>query len=51
MIVLRNNNSDPAVSRTKLTNVGSENMFKDLIAGHARELVNNQGNVFYFLMN
>lgn len=28
--------------RTKLANVSSENMFKDLIAGHARELVNNQ---------
>lgn len=28
--------------RTKLTNVTSENMFKDLIAGHARELVNSQ---------
>ena len=31
-----------ALPRTKLTNVASENMFKDLIAGHARELVNNQ---------
>ena len=30
------------VCRTKLTNVSSENMFKDLIAGHARELVNSQ---------
>jgi len=28
--------------RTKLQNVASENMFKDMIAGHARELVNNQ---------
>ena len=28
--------------RTKLANVSSENMFKDLIAGHARELVNSQ---------
>ena len=26
----------------KLQTVQSENMFKDMIAGHARELVNNQ---------
>ena len=30
------------MTRTKLQNVSSENMFKDMIAGHARELVNNQ---------
>ena len=34
--------------RTKLTNVASENMFKDLIAGHARELVNNQEKCLLF---
>ena len=28
--------------RMKLQTVQSENMFKDHIAGHARELVNNQ---------
>ncbi len=28
--------------RTKLQGVSSETLFKDMIAGHARELANNQ---------